>query len=252
MIKNKFVKTDSEIKIMSKSGKICAEALKEVLANVKVGISSLELDQIAQEQIEKRGATASFKTVEDYQYTICTTINEQVVHGIPGQRKLKKGDILGIDIGALYNGYHSDLAITVGVGEVSQDNKKFLEVGQKALKLAISKAKPNGYIGDISWAIQQAIEQAGYSIVKSLTGHGVGRELHEEPLIPGFGRPKTGPKILENMVLAIEVIYTSGSGEVDLEEDNWTISTADRSVGGLFEKTIAVTKNGPIVLTPYL
>jgi len=247
-----FVKTDAELKIMEESGRICAQALKVVLANIKVGVSCQKLDQIAEKEIKKRGATASFKTVEDYKHTICTTINEQVVHGIPGKRKLKNGDIIGIDIGALYNTYHSDLAITVPVGEVSYDVKKFLKTGQTALNAAVAKAKPNGYIGDISSAIQQTVEQAGYSIVKDLTGHGVGRELHEEPFVPGFGKPKTGPKILENMVLAIEVIYTTGTGEVGLEKDNWTISAADGSIGGLFEKTIAVTKNGPIVLTPYL
>ena len=210
------------------------------------------LDKIAQQEIKKRGAVSSFKTVEDYRWTICTTVNEQVVHGIPTQRVLKDGDILGIDIGAFYQGFHGDLAISVPVGQVSETTKKFLDVGVKTLRKAIEKAKAGNTIGDISSTIQNSIEAAGYSIVKSLTGHGVGKSLHEEPMVPGFGRAKTGPKILKNMVLAIEVIYAQGSGKVVLGNDNWTISTKDHSLGGLFEQTVAIGKNGPIVLTPYL
>lgn len=247
-----FVKTDEEIEIMKTSGKICAEALKVVLANVKVGVTCQKLDEVAKQEILKRKASPSFTTVDNYQHTICTTVNEQVVHGIPGSRTLKDGDIIGIDIGAFYSGYHSDQAITVPVGHVSEKTKTFLKTGKTALNLAMSYAKPNNYIGDISSAIERTIKSQGYAIVKSLTGHGIGRELHEEPYVPGFGRPKTGPRILENMVLAIEVIYTEGSGEVGVESDNWTITSADSTLGGLFEKTVAIGKNGPIVLTPYL
>lgn len=249
--KSSIVKSDAELELMKTSGRICAEALKKVLANVKIGITLEELDKIARLEIEKKGGTSSFMTVEDYQYTICTTVNEQVVHGIPTERVLKKGDILGIDIGALYQGYHSDLAISVPVGEIDGETKRFLKIGQETLNLAIKKAKVGNFVGDISSTIQKSIEAAGYSIVKSLTGHGVGRELHEDPMIPGFGKPKTGPKLVKNMVIAVEVIYTAGNGEVGLEKDNWTISSADGSLGGLFEKTIAITESGPIVLTPY-
>ena len=249
---NTFTKTDRQIEIMKKSGKICAQALKKVLEHVKPGMTCAALDKIAQQEIKKRGAVSSFKTVEDYRWTICTTVNEQVVHGIPTQRVLKDGDILGIDIGAFYQGFHGDLAISVPVGQVSETTKKFLDVGVKTLRKAIEKAKAGNTIGDISSTIQNSIEAAGYSIVKSLTGHGVGKSLHEEPMVPGFGRAKTGPKILKNMVLAIEVIYAQGSGKVVLGNDNWTISTKDHSLGGLFEQTVAIDKNGPIVLTPYL
>ncbi|KKR78029.1 MAG: Methionine aminopeptidase [Candidatus Curtissbacteria bacterium GW2011_GWA1_40_9] len=252
MVKNNFVKTNEEIEIMKKSGKICAQALRKVLDNVKVGISCNTLDIIAQEEVEKLGATPSFKTVEDYKYTICTTVNAQVVHGLPTNRILQDGDIIGIDIGALYNGFHSDLAISVPVGKITKDEQKFLDIGKNTLQKAINEAKVGNRIGDISATIQEVIEGAGYSIVKSLTGHGIGKELHEEPMIPGFGKKGTGSKILENMTIAIEVIYAQGSGEVGLEKDNWTISTKDNSLGGLFEKTIAVKGGGPIVLTPYL
>lgn len=252
MKKPKLTKTKEEIEIMKKSGRICSEALKEVLKNVKPQVSCYQLDLIAEKEIQKRGASPSFKSVDNYSWTICTTVNEQVVHGIPNERKLVEGDVLGIDIGAQYENYHSDLAISIPIGQVSAEKAKFLKIGKQTLEEAIREAKINNRIGDISHTIQESIEKNGYSIVKSLTGHGVGRELHEEPLVPGFGKKGSGPIIEENMVLAIEVIYASGSGAVVVEDDGWTISTADGSLGGLFEKTVAVTKNGPIVLTPYL
>lgn len=246
------IKTEKEIEIMKKSGEICALALKKVLENVKPGVTCLALDKIAREEIEKRGATSSFMSVEDYKYTICTTINEQVVHGIPTARKLAEGDILSIDIGALYRGYHSDLAITVPVGKISKDTQAFIDTGKQTLKNALRQIKVGNKIGDISQSIQKGIEDAGYSIVRSLTGHGVGTELHEDPMIPGFGEKGSGPQIKENMTLAVEVIYTKGSGKVGLENDNWTITSTDGSLGGLFEQTVAVKRSGPIVLTPYL
>ena len=237
---------------MKQAGQICAEALHSVLSEVKTGVSCAFLDRLAEKEIENRGASSSFKTVDDYKWTICTTINEQVVHGIPTDYKLKDGDILGIDIGAYFRGFHSDMAISIPVGNVSSNSRKFLEVGRKTLKKAISAAKPGSRIGDISQTIQENLEEAGYSPVTILTGHGVGRQLHEEPMVPCFGRNGTGPAIFENMVLAIEVIYTEGSAELKLEKDGWTFSTKDGSLGGLFEQTIAVAKTGPIVLTPYL
>lgn len=246
------VKTKEELELMKISGIICAQALKKVLENVKPGVTCRELDNIARQEIEKRGATSSFMTVEGYKYTICTTINEQVVHGIPTARKLEEGDILSIDIGALYKGYHSDLAITVPVGKITKDTQTFIDTGKQTLKLALKQVEVGNRIGDISASIQEGIENAGYSIVKSLTGHGVGTGLHEDPMIPGYGKKGTGPVIQENMTLAVEVIYTKGSGEVGVERDNWTITSADGSLGGLFEQTIAVKRSGPIVLTPYL
>ncbi|MDP2632210.1 MAG: type I methionyl aminopeptidase [Candidatus Curtissbacteria bacterium] len=246
------VKTKEELELMKISGDITARALKKVLENVKPGVMCIDLDKIAEDEIKKREGQSSFKTVEDYKWTICTTIGNQVVHGIPTNRQLQSGDVLGIDIGAIYKGYHSDMAISQAVGEVSKNTMKFLEIGYKTLKAAIKAAKIGNRIGDISQTIQLMIEGAGYSIVKSLTGHGVGQELHEEPMVPGFGKRDIGPKILEGMVLAIEVIYAKGSGDVFVEPDGWTISTKDKSLAGLFEQTVAITKDGPIVLTPYL
>jgi len=250
--RSKLVKTNEEIELMKISGRICAEIFKEILENVKIGSTCLSLDKIAHSEIIKRGATPSFTSVDNYKWSICTTVNDQVVHGIPNERILKDGDILGIDMGVSYKDYHSDMAVTVGIGKLSKTTRKFLVVGREALKDAISQAKIGARIGDISAAIQQKIETAGYSIVKSLTGHGIGRYLHEQPMVPGFGQKGTGPKIFENMTLAIEVIYNQGSGNVVLEKDGWTIRSEDGSLGGLFEQTIAIAKDGPIVLTPYL
>ncbi len=247
-----LIKTDEEIEIMKISGKIASQALKKVLDQVKPGTKCSHLDKIAYHEIKNRGAQPSFMTVDDYKWTICTTVNERVVHGIPTELTLNEGDILGIDIGALYKGFHSDLAITIPVGKVSDSALKFLKVGATTLKEAIKRAKIGNRIGDISETIQKNIESQGYSIVKSLTGHGVGHNLHEEPMIPGFGKAGSGPRLVKNMTLAIEVIYTQGSAEVEVEDDNWTISSKDKSLGGLFEQTVAITKNGPIVLTPYL
>ncbi|MBI3283150.1 type I methionyl aminopeptidase [Candidatus Curtissbacteria bacterium] len=246
------IKTKKEIELMKISGHIASSALKKVLSAVKPGVRTIELDKIANDEIARLGASPSFTTVEDYKWTTCITINEEVVHGIPSTREIKEGDIVSIDTGAIYEGYHSDLATTVPVGEVTQDVRKFLEVGKKTLEKAISEATIGNTIGDISETIQAMIEGAGYGVVKSLSGHGVGRELHEEPQVPGFGKRGYGPKIKQGMTLAIEAIYAQKSGEVFLKKDGWTITTKDGSLGGLFEQTLAVTENGPIVLTPYL
>ncbi|OGD92520.1 type I methionyl aminopeptidase [Candidatus Curtissbacteria bacterium RIFCSPHIGHO2_01_FULL_41_44] len=246
------VKTDREINLMKISGKITALALKKVLEQARPGVSCDGLDQIAKHQMEISRAQPSFMTVDGYKWTICTTVNQQVVHGVPTAKELQDGDILGIDVGASYRGFHTDMAKTVAVGNVSKSTQKFLEIGHLTLKKAISQAVIDNRIGDISSTIQGNIEGEGFSVVKSLTGHGIGRQLHEEPLVPGFGKKGSGPKIVENMVLAIEVIYAQGSSEVRLERDGWTISTKDGSLAGLYEQTVAVTRNGPIVLTPYL
>lgn len=248
----RYQKTDEEILFMKKAGEIASFALKKVVENIRLGVTLETLDQIAKAEIEKYGAKSSFMTVEDYKWTICATVNDQVVHGIPDKRILREGDIVSIDTGALYKGYHSDTATTRAVGHVSENTKKFLDVGAKTLSSAIKMAKIGNSIGDISATIQKMIEGAGYSIVKSLTGHGIGKNLHEDPMVPGFGKSGTGPKIEKNMVLAIEVIYAMESGDVHIEKDGWTISTDDGSQGGLFEQTVAISKNGPIVLTPYL
>lgn len=243
-------KTKEEIALMRKSGEICAKALLQVLQKVAPGVTTLELDTIANKAIKKQGAEISFQTVDKYPYTICVSVNDEVVHGLPTKYKLQSGDIIGIDIGALYKGWHSDLAETVTVGNVNPKTKAFLKTGKQALRAAITQANPGNHIGDISSAMQRVVEGNGYAVVRALTGHGVGRELHEEPAIPCFGNTGKGELLTENMVIAIEVIYNMAKSDVVWKnDDGWTISTADGSLSGLFERTVAITKNGPEVLT---
>ena len=235
---------------MAAAGKIAASTLKRIIKNVKVGVQTQELDKNSLRLIEKMGGRAAFKKVAGYKHTICTTPNDQVVHGPPGDYSLKEGDILGIDLGVWWKGYNSDVAETIGVGGLSKEKENFLKVGRQTLEKAIKVAKAGNYIGDISYTIQSNIEKAGYSVVKELVGHGVGKKLHEDPLVPGIGKKSSGIKIKTGMVLAIEVIYNLGRPEVYLKENGWTVSTKDRSISGLFERTVAITEEGPLILTP--
>ncbi len=234
---------------MRRAGQISALAMEEVAKNIRVGVTTLELDKLVEGVFKENGADSAFKKVENYQYSICTTPNDWVVHGIPGNYKLSDGDVVGIDLGALVDGYNSDMAQTFTVGQVSEDAQKFLETGEKALKEAITQAKIGNRVGDISAAIQNCVEGAGYSVVRELVGHGVGKSLHEDPMIPGRGEKGSGPLLEEGLVIAVEVIYNQGKAGVVLLDDGWTIATKDGSLAGLFERTIAITKKGPVVLT---
>ncbi len=241
-------RTRKELELMRKSGKIAASALKKAIECIKVGVNLIDIDKAAEEKILSLGGEISFKTEPGYQFATCLTINEEVVHGIPRDIKLKRGDILGIDVGALYKGWHTDTAWSV---VVDAPQNEFLKVGERALWLGIGKAVEGNRIGDISEAIQSEVEGNGYKIVRSLIGHGVGRALHEEPDVPGFGKAGTGPVIKAGMTLAIEVIYTAGSGKVKHRLDGWTIESADGSMGGLFEMSVIVGKERPEVLTDW-
>ncbi len=243
MVRNRY-----ELKLIRESGKISTQALKHVLKNIKVGIRGLELDEIAQKKILDLGGQPSFKTVPGYKWTICVTINEQVVHGIPTDRKITSGDIVSIDLGAIFKGWHTDCAWTILLGE-NPEKEKFLQVGEKALWEAVAQAISGNRIGDVSHAIQMRIEGGGYYVVRSLVGHGIGKKLHEEPEVPGFGRKNTGMVLKEGMTLAIEVIYTKGTSEVILEKDGWTFSSADKSWAAVFEMTVIVGKNKAEVVT---
>lgn len=244
-----YLKTEAEIKIMRKAGKIAAAALAQVANSVKPGVKTSELDMIAGEKIKQMGAESSFKKVKGYHYSTCLTPNDIVVHGIPGSYTLKEGDILGVDLGAYYEGFHSDMAYTFPVGRIDTQKKKFLSVGEGTLWAAIKEARLGARIGDISNKIQTLVEGAGYSVVRELVGHGVGHELHEDPLVPGRGRKGSGEELKEGMVIAIEVIYNFGRPQIKLLSDGWSIATSDSSVSGLFEHTVAITKKGPLVLT---
>lgn len=251
------LKTPKEIRLMQQSGRIAFSILGQVMKRIRPGISTLELEQLAQSLVKKFGVQASFPTVGHYPYSLCVSVNEEVVHGLPGKRKLKKGDLVSIDFGVIFQGWHSDVARTVWIKDETIKNQerksieKFLATGKKALEEATREARIGNRVGHISFAIQQVIESAGYNVVKVLTGHGVGRKLHEKPQIPCFlkGRVEQTSVLKEGMVLAIEVMYALGSGEVKVAKDDWTIITSDHSLSAHFENTVAITKKGPVVLT---
>lgn len=251
------IKTEEEIKKMKKGGKILAEVLAEVCANAKPGVTELELESLANELILKKGAFPGFKKVSGYSYATCLSTNDVIVHGLPKDNVLREGDIIGIDCGVFYEGFHSDMAETIRIKSKSSDRKEnddvdqFLETGKKALKAAINQAKPGNRIGHISQTIQDIVEESGYSIVRNLVGHGIGQNLHEPPEIPGFVAEKLErtPLLKEGMTIAIEVIYNMGKKDIKYDKDGWTIRTKDGSLSGLFERSIVVTKKGPVLLT---
>ena len=244
---------------MRQSGEIAAKALKRAMESIKVGVSELEVDEVVKKEIYKYGGDLSYKIVPGYKYATCITVNEEVVHGIPTERKFVSGDLVSVDLAVMYKGWHTDCAWSVlvrgkGKGERGKDYEekaRFLKIGEEALWLGIAQAVDGNRIGDISHAIQTKIEGAGYSVVRSLVGHGVGRSLHEDPEIPGVGSPGTGPVVKSGMTLAIEVIYTKGGPDVVLGEDNWTFSSLDKSWGGLFEMTVSAGEKKAEVLTRY-
>lgn len=248
------IKNEKEIESMKKGGKILSDVLWETLKNVKPGISEIELEKIAWDLIIKKGGDIAFNKVDGYKYATCISVNNVVVHGIPTENKLKEGDVIGIDCGVYLDDLYTDMSETVGVGKISPEAKKFLEVGKKALNEAISQATVGNRIGHISETIQRIVEvENGYSVVKSLIGHGVGKELHEDPEVPGYLDKKIEktPKLVAGMTIAIEVIYNMGTDEVSyLNNDGWTIATSDGSLSGVFERTVLISENGPVVLTP--
>lgn len=240
-----------EQKLMRQSGIIAGKALKAAMDAIKPGATGLEVDKIAEEEIYKLGGDLSYKTVPGYKFATCITVNEQVVHGLPTDKKFVAGDLVSVDLAVMYKGWHTDCAwskLVSGPGD-QKGQKKFLEIGEQALWDGIEQAIGGNRVGDISAAIQGRVESAGYSVVRSLVGHGVGKSLHEDPEIPGFGVKGKGPLLKNGMTLAIEVIFTEGASEVILENDGWTFATADGSLGGLFEMTVIVGKDKAEVLT---
>ena len=247
-------KTPQEIEIMQHGGHILASVLGKVMRAVKPGVSEIELDRLAEKLIRAAGGEPGFQKVPGYSHTICMSTNDVVVHGIPGEYKFQLGDVVGVDCGVFYQGFHTDMSDSkrVDVENSSKDEvDKFLEVGKHALDEAIKMAVIGNRIGHISKKIQDIVEGSGYSIVRSLIGHGVGRELHEEPEVPGYvSKPiEKTPLLKEGMTIAVEVIYNMGKRDVVLDKDGWTIRTQDGKLAGLYERTIAITKNGPLMLT---
>lgn len=242
-------KSETELKLMRRAGQIVAETHRLLAKSIQPGITTKELDQIAEDYIHSQGATPSFKGYNGFPASICASVNDELVHGIPGQRKLNEGDIISIDIGAQYKGYHGDSAWTYPVGKVSETAKKLLEVTEKSLYAGLEMAKPDVRLFTISHAIQKCIEDEGFSVVKEYVGHGIGADLHEEPQIPNYGIPDRGPRLRQGMVLAIEPMVNVGERFVKTLEDNWTVVTVDGSLCSHFEHTIAITANGFEILT---
>lgn len=248
------LKTKDEIEKMRVGGRILSNVLREVIGVVKPGVTELELDQLAEKRILEQGGKPGFKLVDGYSHTICVSVNEVVVHGVPTNNKLKAGDVIGIDCGVFFQGYHTDMSETVRVGgEKGDEIDAFLNAGKLALKEGIKAARLDNRVGDISNAIQEIVEKKNsYSVVRSLVGHGVGKSLHEEPEVPGYvqGTIAKTPKLKEGMTIAIEVIYNMGGSDVVYRnDDGWTIKTKDNSISGVFERTVAISRKGPFVLT---
>ena len=234
---------------MAESCRIVAEVLEGIKQHIAPGISTKELDAFAESFIIQRGARPAFKGYRGFPASVCTSVNEQVVHGIPSSAKLNEGDIVSLDIGVYYKGFYGDAAITLPVGNIGAEPKRLLSATETALQIGIEKAVIGNRLSDVSAAIQDYVESEGFSVVRELVGHGIGRELHEEPQVPNFGRPGQGPELREGMTLAIEPMVNAGGWEVVILDDGWTTVTKDRSLSAHFEHTIAVTKNGSIILT---
>ena len=245
------IKTADEIKIMAEGGVRLGRVKNALKEAVNAGVSASEIESLANDLLKKEGVEASFKKVPGYSWATCINVNKGLVHGIPSPEVIfKKGDLVSVDLGAYFRGFHTDTSFSVVV-EGGEANSKFLNIGKDALARAIKQARPGNHIYDISRAIEETVLKAGYAPIRALVGHGVGRELHEDPQIPCFvpGKIEESPRIEAGMALAIEVMYAQGSDKVEIGEDGWTISMADGKISGLFEETVAIGNNGPVVLT---
>ncbi len=243
------IKNEQEIKIMREAGRILATALKGIEKQVKPGITTLELDRACEALILSLGAKPAFKGHEGFPYSLCASVNENIVHGYPSNYALKEGDIIGLDLGVLYKGYYSDMAITVAVGKVSFEAKRLINVAKKSLRLGIKKVRPGNTVGDIGNTIQRFVEDQGFSVVRSLCGHGIGKGLHEDPQIPNYGKRGAGEKFIEGMTICIEPMITAGDYNLKKSADGYGFATKDNSLSAHFEHTIAVTKFGAKILT---
>jgi methionyl aminopeptidase len=242
-------KSTSEIETMANAGRIVAETHALIGEHVRPGVTTGELDELADEFIRSQGGVSSFKGYRGYPASICTSPNDIVVHGIPNGRALSEGDILSVDVGVILDGFVADSAYTFPVGEISPEAERLLEACQSALAAGIAHCRSGNRLSDVSHAVQMATEEAGFSVVRSLVGHGIGRSMHEDPQIPNYGPPGRGPELAPGMTFAIEPMINAGSPDVYLHDDEWSISTADGSLSAHFEHTVAVTDEGPRILT---
>jgi methionyl aminopeptidase len=244
-----IIKSSGEIALMRKAGRVVGDVLQKVKQEVKPGIKTRQLDLVAVRELEKLGAKASFKGYRGFPASLCVSVNEEIVHGIPGDRILNEGDIVSLDFGAYLDGFHGDAAITVGVGKIDEGARKLLEVTEEALMVGIEAAQSGARLGDISYAIQDFVEARGYAVVREYCGHGIGRSLHEDPQVPNFGTAGKGPVLQKGMALAIEPMVTTGCWKTKVGDDGWAVSTADNSLSAHFEHTIAIGDGKPEILT---
>jgi methionyl aminopeptidase len=244
------IKSEKEIQIMAQAGQILSRILQELKGAIKVGITTKDIDDMALDLMNKEFVLPAFKNYRGFPANICTSINEEIVHGIPSdQCVLKEGDIISLDLGIIFKGYFSDAAITVPVGKIDSRKKKLIEVARQALNRGIKQTKANNHLSDISCAVQRCIESSGFSVVREFVGHGIGLSMHEEPEVPNFGQPHRGPILKKGMVLTIEPMVNMGTWEAEITDNGWTAVTKDRQPSAHFEHTIAITDNGPAVLT---
>lgn len=243
------IKSNREIELMRKAGEIVAIVLDILKKRIKPGIITEELDTIAIEELNRQGAKSSFKGYRGYPAHLCVSVNDELVHGIPGKRVLKEGDIVTIDFGAVYNGFHGDAARTIAVGEISDTAKKLIDTTDNALMVGIESARNGARLGDVSYAIQSFVEANGFSVVREYAGHGIGRQMHEDPQIPNYGKPGQGPVLKKGMALALEPMVTQGDWHTKVGRDEWTVSTMDGSLCAHFEDTIVVTEGKAEILT---
>jgi methionyl aminopeptidase len=242
-------KSQAEIEAMARAGRVVAETLRRIGEHVGPGVTTQELDEVAEDYIRSQGGVPTFKGYRGFPASICASPNSMVVHGIPGPRRLDEGDIISIDVGVTLGGFVADSAYTFPVGEIDDETQRLLDVCQAALAAGIEEARAGNHLQDIGHAVQKTTEEAGFSVVRSLVGHGIGRSMHEEPQIPNFGEPGRGPLLASGMTLAIEPMINAGGPEVWVADDHWSISTEDGSLSAHFEHTVAVTEAEPAILT---
>ncbi len=245
-----ILKSKEEVGKITSASRIVAEALQALKDFIEPGMTTQELDLFVEKKIREKGGIPAFKGYRNFPATLCISINEEVVHGIPSaERVIRVGDIVGLDLGAIYDGFYGDSAITVAIGEVSPEAKRLIQVTEESLLAGIDRAREGNRLSDISHAVQSHVERAGYTVVTDFVGHGIGRSLHEEPQVPNFGPPGRGPRLREGMVLAIEPMVNMGKSDVRVLEDRWTAVTSDGSLSAHFEHTVAITKEGPVILS---
>jgi methionyl aminopeptidase len=247
------LKSVREIEVMRRANVIVAEILQQLKEKAAPGVTTLEMDALAEELTYKKKAAPAFKGYKMagrvYPKSLCVSVNEEIVHGIPSGRVLKDGDIVGIDFGVIYEGFYGDSAVTVGIGKISEDARRLVQVTEQALYRGIEHLRDGKRLGDLSAAIQQTVEGAGFSVVRAFVGHGIGKHLHEDPPVPNYGEPERGLRLKEGMVLAIEPMVNAGSWDVKMKEDGWTAVTGDGSLSAHFEHSVAITENGPYILS---